>query len=149
LCLQTLPRLPARETWPQARAFSVASRFSTVDRPAAPPAAILRGPQADHPRLRANFLRAVRAQSIPRAPPQAGTAAPALPAHPAHVPVLALDQALAALQASVHPVRVAWAARVQAPAALHLPAKRLGHSALPQGGPEDVKRNIPRPRKAR
>ena len=103
----------------------------------------------DHLRLRANFPQAVRVQSIPRAPPREGTADPVRLAHPAHAPVLALDQALAAHPASAHPVRVAWAARVQAPAVLHLPAKRLGHSALPQGVPEAAKRNIPRPRKAR
>ena len=102
-----------------------------------------------HRRLRANSLQGDRAPNIPRAPPQAGTADPARLAHPAHVLVLALGQALAALPALVHPVRVAWAARVQAPAVLHLPAKHLGHSALPQGVPVDVKRNIPRPRKAR
>jgi len=102
-----------------------------------------------HHRLRVSFLQADLAQSIPRAPPQAGTADQARLAHPAHVLVLALGQALAALPALVHPVRVAWAARVQALAVLHLPAKRLGHSALPQGVPEAARRNIPRPRKAR
>ena len=114
----------------------------------APPAAILSGHPVDHPRPRANFLQAVRVQSILRAPPRAGTVGPVL-AHPAHVPVLALGQALAALPVSVHPVRVAWAARVQAPAVLHRPAKHLGHSALPRDVQAGAKRNIPRPRKAR